>query len=401
MLALSRIFSGPSGFSLSEATPAQRCILVIVLNVPFLVAFMLAQTIGMFVPEWRDYMNMGVLLTGDLLLGLAVVIQLFMLRWLWPRRFNPQPLPRVYGWLAAIVATAFFYETLLGGNYTYPTNLVIIGIIPGGLLLLDMRATGIGLGLGILYLWLSDLAILSGLVPYAPGYNPAAFVGSEQVLIAEILRSGVLYMSVVAYGVLIWVLFGQYDDYRRRLTLLSNQDMLTGLANRRHFMARLEAECSRLARIHAPLSLVMIDADHFKKINDTHGHAVGDEVLKTLAWLLTQHMRVPSDLPARVGGEEFAILLPDTRLEGAVAVCERIAASLQRSPLQGRDGPFTVTLSMGVVECWQPDAEALLHRADANLYLAKGQGRNRIAASRLSVAGTGKGGVDATADHLA
>ncbi|NPU92327.1 MAG: diguanylate cyclase [Gammaproteobacteria bacterium] len=377
MLVRSRTF-------LNQATPAQRCILVVATNVPFLLAFMAAQSAGLLVPAWRTYLNPFWIQFGNLLLGSLVLIQLAVLFWLWPRRLSRQPLRGAYVLLACLVSVGFSFEAFLCGNLTFPTNLVIVGIIPCGLLLLDMRSTAIALGLGVIFIWVNDLAIFTGVLPYAPGYAPAAFSGGEHALMAEVFRTGVLYVSVVAYGMLIWLLFGNYDHHRQALTLLSNQDMLTGLANRRRFMERLDAECARLTRIHAPLSLVMIDADHFKKINDSHGHPVGDEVLRTLAHLLGQQMRVPADLPARIGGEEFAILLPDTRLEGAVAVCERLAASLRRTPLQSPQGPFHLTLSMGVVESWHLDPEKLLHYADANLYLAKGQGRNRIIASRIA-----------------
>ena len=389
MLARSRTF-------LSQATPAQRCILVVSLNVPFLLAFMAAQSAGLLVPSWRTYLNPFWMQLGNLVLGSVVAIEVAIVLWLRPRRFSRRPLPGIYLLLACLVSIAFSYEAFLCGNLTFPTNLVIICIIPCGLLLLDMRSTGIALGLGVIFIWLNDLAIFSGLLPYAPGYSPAAFTDGKHALMAEAFRTGVLYVSVAAYGLLIWVLFGHYDFHRHSLTLMSNQDMLTGLANRRHFMERLEAECARLTRIHAPLCLVMIDADHFKKINDSHGHPVGDDVLRTLSHLLGQHMRVPADLPARIGGEEFAMLLPDTRLEGAVAVCERIASSLRRTPLQSPQGPFHITLSMGVVEGWQLDPEKLLHYADANLYLAKAQGRNRIIASRIS-----SEAVDERADTLA
>lgn len=389
MLTRTRLF-------LSQATPAQRCIVVVSLNVPFLLAFMAAQSVGLFVSAWRVYMNPWAMILGNWVLGSAILIQLVVMYRLWPHRFNTRPLPGLYTLLACLVSVAFSFEAFVGGNLTYPTNLVIIGIIPCGLLLLDMRSVAWALGLAITFIWLNDLAIFSGMVPYAPMYSPNAFDGNQHAFMAEMLRTGILYVSVAAYGFLIWVLFGQYDFHRRKLTLLSNQDMLTGLSNRRHFLERLEAECARLARSKAGLCLVMIDADHFKKINDTHGHQTGDEVLRTLAHLLGQHMRVPADLPARIGGEEFAILLPDTRLAGAITVCERIVASLKRTSFDGVNGPFQLTLSMGVVESSGHSAETLLHYADANLYLAKGQGRNRIIASRIDTEGA-----DERSDSLA
>ncbi len=125
----------------------------------------------------------------------------------------------------------------------------------------------------------------------------------------------------------------------------------------------------------------MIDADHFKRINDTYGHLMGDTVLQGIAGLLSRHMRVPADLPARIGGEEFAILLPETDLDGALKVCQRVERSLQTLPFFCSGKSFTITLSMGVVESRDLLAENLVHYADANLYQAKAQGRDTIVAT--------------------
>lgn len=372
---------------LSEATPAQRAIFAIYLQMPFLLAFILAPGVGLVVPSLTPLLDPFYMIAGGLLIVLAMVIQLGMLVWLRPRRLWVTPLPRVYAAIAVLATIGFSTTAFLGGNLTYPANLVIIGLVPCGLLLLDMRSTAIGLAVGVLIVAVNDLAIFTGLVPYAPGYGPQAFENGQHHFMAEVLRSGIQYVIVLAYGVLIWLLFGHYDFHQKTLTLMSQLDVLTGLANRRYFMERLERECARLGRNDYPLSLVLIDADHFKRINDTHGHLLGDQVLRSLGDILREHMRVPTDVPARIGGEEFAVLLPDTSLAGAKQVCQRIQDSLARITFQGVHGPFKVSLSMGVVESHGHSAEALLHYADANLYLAKAQGRNRIVATALSQEG--------------
>ncbi|HAG95779.1 MAG: hypothetical protein CMK83_24550 [Pseudomonadales bacterium] len=366
---------------LIHATPSQRCILAVSLNTPFLLAFMAAQSAGLWVPEWREYLVPKYMIIGNLVLGSAVLLQWALVVVLWRRRLNPEPRPKTSVFLATIVGVAFAYEAFLGGNLTFPTNLVIVGIIPIGLLILDRRSVAFGVAIGMLFYWANDLAIYTGLVDYAPGYAPGAFENGEQHLMAEVFRTGVLYTSVIAYGFIAWVLFDQYDYHRHNLTTLSKLDSLTGLSNRRYFMQRLAEECERQQRSRQPLCLVMIDADHFKRINDTYGHLMGDAVLRGLADVLSRHMRVPADLPARVGGEEFAILMPETDLEGALKVCRRVEKSLQTLPFFCSGKSFTVTLSMGVVESRDLLPENLLHYADANLYKAKAQGRDIIVAS--------------------
>ena len=367
----------------SHATPAQRSILCILTGMPFLLAFILGPGVGLVVPAFNSLLVPEYVIGGIVGIALVMVVHVGLLIWLWPRRRDTTPLPGVYAAISLLSTFGFALTAGLGGNLTYPANIVIIGLVPCGLLMLDMRSTALGLGFGVLLLTLNDLAIFTGMVRYAPGYGPEAFFGSEHNFWAEMLRTGIQYVSVTTYGVLIWVLFGHYDYHQKRLKTMSQIDVLTGLANRRFFMERLDQECSRQGRSEHPLCLVLIDADHFKKISDTHGHLVGDQVLKSLADILQEHMRVPSDLPARIGGEEFAIILPDTGLEGARSVCRRIQDSLARVTFQGAKGPFKATLSMGVVESSGHGAETLLYYADAKLYLAKAQGRNCIIATRL------------------
>lgn len=167
---------------------------------------------------------------------------------------------------------------------------------------------------------------------------------------------------------------------RAVLEHLSREDPLTGLANRRAFDERLAAEVQRAvsASRPLPLALAMFDLDHFKTVNDVHGHACGDAVLRTCATLLHGVCR-PDDVLARYGGEEFVLALPDTALDAACVLCERI-----RRAVAGYDWPrlrpgLQVTISVGVAALSPGlDAAALLALADARLYAAKREGRNRV-----------------------
>lgn len=166
----------------------------------------------------------------------------------------------------------------------------------------------------------------------------------------------------------------QAEAYGRQ----AREDALTGLPNRRRFDEVLKRDIAVAQRGGHPLCLALIDLDHFKRINDTHSHAVGDEVLREAARVLSADCR-DADLLARLGGEEFALLLPNTELEAAVAICERLQQRFRAHPHWAGVAGLQVTFSVGVAECRQDDTPSrLLERADAAMYRAKNQGRNVI-----------------------
>jgi diguanylate cyclase (GGDEF)-like protein len=174
------------------------------------------------------------------------------------------------------------------------------------------------------------------------------------------------------------------EAYAARLKEVSEHDQLTGLANRRHFDAVFEQEWERLARSRGQLSLLMIDLDHFKQVNDTYGHMAGDVCLREMAARLQNLIRRPADLLARYGGEEFIVLLPDTDLDGAVQVAEMMRAEAAQTPLPVGDQAVPVTLSVGVAMVYPSRTQSrdeLLKRVDDALYSAKAGGRNRVVVS--------------------
>ena len=160
---------------------------------------------------------------------------------------------------------------------------------------------------------------------------------------------------------------------------LARVDPLTGCANRRHFQERLETELERAERYGRESGLIMADIDFFKKINDLHGHAGGDEALRHFVQIVRGQLRGQDEL-GRLGGEEFAVLLPETGLDSAVVIAERIRCAIEAAPARFGDTPIPLTASFGVA-CRQSPAEpadALLQRADEALYAAKSGGRNRV-----------------------
>lgn len=172
-------------------------------------------------------------------------------------------------------------------------------------------------------------------------------------------------------------------EKNRELEDLSRRDPLTGVANRRAFHELLDAEFARCARYGRPFSFMMVDLDHFKNVNDTHGHQAGDLALITTAKTLVGQLRT-NDMVGRYGGEEFAVILPETAHSGAMLVAERCRVKIASTPLIYADTVFSVTASMGLASVPDPRAsttEAMIRLADEALYDAKRQGRNRLIAA--------------------
>jgi diguanylate cyclase (GGDEF)-like protein len=169
------------------------------------------------------------------------------------------------------------------------------------------------------------------------------------------------------------------------LKSLARVDGLTGLSNRRTFDTTLDEECRRAQRTNVPVSLLMIDIDHFKAFNDSFGHQAGDDCLKQVASVIGGEILRPGDLAARYGGEEFAVILPSTPLPGAEVVAERLLLAVEGLRVDHPSSPYgIVTLSIGTAGTAELDIAnpaALIARADAALYRAKRDGRNQVASA--------------------
>ena len=172
----------------------------------------------------------------------------------------------------------------------------------------------------------------------------------------------------------------EHKKLQSQLESMATIDSLTGLANRQAFLQRAKNEFNRARRYSRPLSVVMIDIDHFKSINDQYGHATGDEVLRQTAMICQSSLR-GSDLMGRVGGEEFVLLLPDTPHTNAFHVAERMRAHLYETPIElENDAHLKITASFGVASLSEADNDfdTVLERADEAMYLAKHGGRNQV-----------------------
>jgi diguanylate cyclase (GGDEF)-like protein len=203
--------------------------------------------------------------------------------------------------------------------------------------------------------------------------------GADDYLVKEDLNPDTIYRSLR-------LVLERYENERKRAQLeaellrLARFDELTGLCNRRYLLDRLSQEMVRTRRYGSPLCLLLLDLDHFKCVNDIHGHIVGDAVLATLGDLIRQTVRA-TDIPGRYGGEEFCVVLTETKIDGGLLVAERLRRRLAAEAFPIADARvFHVTCSIGLVEYRNhiPHVTAFLERADRALYKAKTSGRNRV-----------------------
>ncbi len=272
---------------------------------------------------------------------------------------------------ASVLATQGFWLAILrrldagmlhgvGGYMYYVLGVLVVGLP------LRFRDNVIGLALTVL---LPNAVALAG---WLPGFS---FTQYNALILPA---CGLSLYALWAFDRLYRRLF----SYQANVEHLAGEDALTALPNRRRFMKAGEAMLEEARRYGRPGSLLLLDLDHFKSVNDRFGHGAGDAALQAVASLLKEHQRVV-DLPARIGGEEFAMVLPETDLSGAVALAERLRGACEklRVPVPGGVwAPLTLTMSVGAAtwEAQDRSLDDILRRADAALYRAKHAGRNRV-----------------------
>jgi len=209
------------------------------------------------------------------------------------------------------------------------------------------------------------------------GSTNGTFVNEAEIAEPTPLRNGDLVRCGGA--VLKFIAGGDVEAlYHEEIHRLTITDGLTQVANKRHFVDFLEREIARAVRHARPLSLVLFDVDHFKRVNDEYGHLAGDRVLQGIAAAVGRQVR-RDELLARYGGEEFAVVLPETSADAAAQFCERIRGEVERETFDFDGDPLRITISLGATALQAPESmESLVTRADANLYRAKERGRNRV-----------------------
>lgn len=307
-------------------------------------------------------------------IGICIAIAVFC----WRRRMSTDDFP----WLSAMtVYVVFSGAIVVSVGYGYrdsPLMLLCLGLL---IMIRFLFKPGLYKSAFIIAALLfvgNEIGFWTGSTTYAP------------ILITPIFESGnltpwwavwlrVIYAMIAVPMVLLFILLGYLmQSEKEELNRLLVTDELTGLASRAFVLQQLQMEIRRHRRSAMPLCLLMCDVDHFKQVNDRWGHAAGDEVLRTVAEVLKRTTRTDLDLAARFGGEEFLILLPQTELNQANIIAEKIRLHLSHHIFGEAEDSYQVTMSIGVAQVTNGDGEKAIKQADKYLYHAKEQGRNRV-----------------------
>jgi len=299
----------------------------------------------------------------------------------WHRRHDSAPMPLLVQGTVVPGVLGVVLLSLAYGLKDTPIGIALLAEVFLARALFTLGTLRWAFLLGLLAVILAEVGQAMGVLAYAPMLSAPIYRGVElQPWWALWVR--VVFMAAgLMFSAGLFLLATILTRHRKALETLVRTDMLTGLANRREFMTRLERESHRQARGGRPLSIVMLDVDHFKRVNDTFGHPAGDQVLAQVGAILRAHTRDQVDTAARYGGEEFVLLLPETDLSGAQHVAEKISARLRAHPFMADGQPFTVTQSVGIAQVVEGDTALALKVADRNLYQAKRDGRDQIVAS--------------------
>lgn len=357
------------------------CLLFAMLSLPMLVLIWLMQLHALRTAEVTDLYRAPVLEAvqwglGALILWLGGVVAV-----VWRHRHAKRAPPWLMFWTVTPTLLAFTLLSVAYGLKDSPLCMVLIEEIVIARALFSLRAVTPTLVLGGALMLASEALLGLGWLPYAPMLAHPLFNGHPLHWWWAFMPRVVFQASIWPCAIMFFFFFKTLHRQRQELESLVRTDALTGLANRREFMAQLAIESHRQTRDGRPFCVVLCDIDHFKQVNDAWGHPMGDAVLTQLGQILRSMTRERIDVAARLGGEEFGLILPDTDLAGAQCVAQKIAETLRASLFKGDGVPFIVTQSVGIAEVANGQGEQALRDADRNLYTAKRSGRDRIVAT--------------------
>jgi diguanylate cyclase (GGDEF)-like protein len=313
-------------------------------------------------------------------LGIALVVPLilFLRHSNWRQLLIPSQLAKNASIivLTAFVTAAVFWQT------TFPLSFLPYAVL--AFAAFRLGPAGVALNCAIM----AAIAMVLTIAGHGPFALTAGSGIAERIFVLQVFLSVAVFMSIPIATALAERNELEKSLYKARDELrgLASTDALTGLGNRRAFDEALEREWNRAIRYREPISLALLDIDHFKRFNDHYGHKPGDECLAKVGHLLTETVFRPGDMIARYGGEEFAIVLPGTSAEGALQVAERVRQIVEHQGWRhvgSPEGCITVSVGVATIEPTPRQTKStLFEQADAALYKAKAQGRNRVECAR-------------------
>ena len=366
---------------LLDRNVANRCMVFAMLSLPMGLILWGLQAHALANPEAGAFYRPGALRLAQLGLTALILWLTMAVGLAWQVRRHGHDARWLAQWTVMPTFVILLLLAIGHGLKDTPMGMMLIHELVVARALFSLRTLKSTLILVVAMLLASDLLIMAGQLVYAPLLTAPVFNGEDLAWWWAVWLRVMFQAAVLPFSAMLFFAFNTLRRQRRELESLVRTDVLTGLSNRREFMSQLEIESHRHARSGRPFCLVVCDVDHFKKVNDSWGHPVGDVVLAQLGRILQTSTRDQIDTAARLGGEEFVLLLPDTDLEGACRVASKIASSLREHAFQADGASFSVTQSIGIAEVHGGQGQQALRIADQNLYTAKRAGRDQTVAS--------------------
>lgn len=370
--------AAPRWYDLLEWPERRRLLLVHVNGIAFFVFCALLGLLGGTTLEQLPYISpAGLALYAKVSVGIAAV-------WSAVAVLSLFELPRATRTLTFVTfqltALGYSFTAYMVGPFTTPILLFYL-LFVAGLVLFPPRPVIAALASATVAITAATLLEEYGLIPHAPIFVARKLEAGRLSLAWLVIAGGISALFLFNVMASISYMLQRWRAREERFRQASITDELTSLYNRRHLLELYERTFALARRHQKPISLVMLDVDHFKSINDKYGHLAGDVALRQVASILRAQLR-RTDICGRYGGEEFAIVLPETDLAGARRFAERCREAVAESEVEiAPDTSITLTISLGVAS-WQlassEDAEGLLRRADDAVYVAKRNGRNRV-----------------------
>lgn len=361
-----------------EWSPVDKGLILMAMAIPLYLQYFLWSLYVISRPDSHSLVHTEVVKrVMEVELLLIAIGSLIVIAGIFLRRRRPDYLPFQHATLQYYSLSLVLMSYSIG-TLSFPVGIVLLGAPIFGFILLNRRAVWWAAASAFSLLMALSYAAASGDIPYAPSkVHPASSHAFTFWMLSELFFAApfLILITFMADQMLTW-----WRDREDQIRELSRRDGLTGLANRRHILSEADAATARARRDEQPLAVVILDLDHFKRVNDSHGHGTGDRVLKASAERLSAALRA-GDSVGRYGGEEFLLVLPNTDASEAHAVAERCRLSLQALIVHNDKGlrvPVTASFGLTLLSPTDSSVNAAIGRADEALYQAKGHGRNRV-----------------------
>jgi diguanylate cyclase (GGDEF)-like protein len=366
---------------LNRRNTTAGCVFIAAVALPLALQLFLMSVTALWHPEVAPLFDPTLLRWTMLQAGGSVLIYTGALLYCWPRFRSTRPRDWLAHGLVTFLVVSSTSTAILYGHKDTPFGLMVMGSVALARTWFPTRILLPGLVLSLALFVGADVLIHRGAMPYAPLLTAPVATGEPLLPWWNFTMQAIYNGVVLPFSALMFFLFAIMQRRTRELENLTRVDTLTGLLNRATFMRLFEEECAKQKRTARPTCVMMCDVDHFKKVNDSYGHPAGDLVLVRLGHLLKSATRYPVDVPARFGGEEFVVLLPETDLAAAQVVAKRLGEQLRDQVFEIDGQRFSVTISIGVAETQCGEGGKALKLADDNLYAAKHAGRDRVVGS--------------------